>query len=280
MADERKAGGEARPLFSNLVASRPPREGRSAATATAASIAVHSVIVAGLAWATMSVARPANAAQERMVLYTPVPEAPPPPPPPAPPMPRPPQTPEVEKVVAKLEVAAPKPTVEPEAKGFKTLTPPTVTPPDIPPPSLSSLPVREEDYSGVGAEGGSGKGTAALAAQKSVTAEDVSAAPTFTPFTVAPHLKNRDQVSKALERFYPEMLREAGVGGRVLVWFFIDEGGKVRKFEVKESSGHDALDKAALKVADVMEFSPALNRDQRVPVWVALPIVFSTGGTY
>ena len=30
----------------------------------------------------------------------------------------------------------------------------------------------------------------------------------------------------------------------------------------------------ALKVGDIMKFTPALNRDQKVKVWIALPIVF------
>ncbi len=34
------------------------------------------------------------------------------------------------------------------------------------------------------------------------------------------------------------------------------------------------LDDAALKVADVYRFTPALNRDQRVQVWIQLPITF------
>ena len=34
------------------------------------------------------------------------------------------------------------------------------------------------------------------------------------------------------------------------------------------------LDEAALKVADVFRFSPALNRDRRVAVWIELPITF------
>ena len=42
------------------------------------------------------------------------------------------------------------------------------------------------------------------------------------------------------------------------------------------SSGHDALDEAAAKVAEIMQFSPALNRDQKVQVWVQIPITFSS----
>jgi periplasmic protein TonB len=105
---------------------------------------------------------------------------------------------------------------------------------------------------------------------------DVSKAPTFTPYTVAPDLKNRAEVQAALEKYYPPLLKDAGIGGTVMVWFFIDEAGHVQKNLIKESSGHQALDEAAIKVANIMDFSPALNRDKKVPVWVALPIVFRT----
>jgi TonB family protein len=98
--------------------------------------------------------------------------------------------------------------------------------------------------------------------------------PTFTPFTQAPELRNRDTVGEALVEEYPRLLRDAGVGGQVLVHVLIDEGGVVRQVEVAEGSGHPALDAAALRVARVMEFSGARNRDEAVPVWVQLPITF------
>lgn len=103
---------------------------------------------------------------------------------------------------------------------------------------------------------------------------DISAAPTFTPYEVAPELKNRTEVGRALQRYYPPMLRDAGMGGTVNVWFFIDEQGRVKDTRIDKSSGHDQLDQAALRVADIMEFSPALNREKRVQVWVSLPITF------
>ncbi|MEZ4415006.1 MAG: TonB family protein [Gemmatimonadota bacterium] len=106
------------------------------------------------------------------------------------------------------------------------------------------------------------------------TETDISAAPTFTPFTVKPDLKNRSEVQRALTREYPPLLRDAGIGGTVNVWFFIDENGRVLRTQVQQSSGHKALDDAALKVASIMEFTPALNRDKRVQVWVAFPITF------
>ena len=108
------------------------------------------------------------------------------------------------------------------------------------------------------------------------TTTDIAAAPTFTPFTVRPDIKNRDEVARAMEREYPPLLRDAGIGGTVNVWFFIDENGMVQRTLVNQSSGHKALDDAAIKVADIIEFTPALNRDKRVPVWISLPITFTT----
>lgn len=108
------------------------------------------------------------------------------------------------------------------------------------------------------------------------TTTDLSEAPTFTPFTVKPGVKNRDELTRAMEREYPPLLRDAGIGGTVLVHFFIDEEGVVQNALVAESSGHTALDEAALKIAPIIRFTPALNRDKRVPVWIQLPITFNT----
>ena len=58
------------------------------------------------------------------------------------------------------------------------------------------------------------------------------------------------------------------------MWFFITEDGIVQDKRVSQTSGQMQFDEAALKVADVFRFSPALNRDQRVQVWIRLPITF------
>ena len=50
---------------------------------------------------------------------------------------------------------------------------------------------------------------------------DVAAAPVFTPMTVRPEIRNRGAVVTAMERAYPPILRDAGLGGQVIVWFFI-----------------------------------------------------------
>ncbi|MDT8368974.1 MAG: energy transducer TonB [Longimicrobiales bacterium] len=101
--------------------------------------------------------------------------------------------------------------------------------------------------------------------------------PRFIPFDVSPVLQNRGEVARVLQREYPPILRESGIGGVVTVWFYIDENGVVQERQVNQSSGYDAFDAAALEVADVMKFSPAQNRDKRTAVWVSIPITFSVG---
>ena len=96
----------------------------------------------------------------------------------------------------------------------------------------------------------------------------------FTPFEVPPRIMNAEEVQQALADNYPDLLKQAGIGGEVRVWFWIDETGLVRDRQVLVTSGQRLLDDAALDVADIMRFSPAQNRDQCVPVGVTFPIRF------
>ncbi|MDX1744473.1 MAG: TonB family protein [Halobacteriales archaeon] len=98
--------------------------------------------------------------------------------------------------------------------------------------------------------------------------------PTFTPFTVAPELTNTQEVVDAIDANYPADLRDAGIGGTVAFWFFIEADGSVPKIQISESSGYDSLDAAGCEVAKVMEFDPALNSGEAVAVWISLPITF------
>ena len=100
--------------------------------------------------------------------------------------------------------------------------------------------------------------------------------PRFTPYTVKPELINRNEVSRALVQNYPTSLRNVGIGGRTVIWIFVNTEGRVVHVGVKESSGYAELDEAAVKVGRIFRFTPARNRDQVVPVWIALPITFKT----
>ena len=105
-------------------------------------------------------------------------------------------------------------------------------------------------------------------------AVDLSSNPVFTPMTVRPEIGNRAEVQAALMREYPTLLRDAGIGGTVVVWFYVTETGQVADRRISESSGHTPLDEAALNVANVFQFTPAMNRDEAVAVWIQLPITF------
>jgi len=98
--------------------------------------------------------------------------------------------------------------------------------------------------------------------------------PKFIPYDVAPELKNPREVQKYLERTYPRELRDNRIGGRVVLWLYIDREGQVQKTRVQQSSGYEALDRAAHRVGRQMEFTPALNRDKKTPVWVQQGINF------
>lgn len=105
---------------------------------------------------------------------------------------------------------------------------------------------------------------------------DVSAEPTWTPWDEKPDYSNRKELAEAVAREYPPLLKDAGIGGTAIVWFFIDESGEVRKTQIRESSGHQALDDAALRVAAEAEFTPARYKGEAVPVWISMPVTFSS----
>lgn len=109
-------------------------------------------------------------------------------------------------------------------------------------------------------------------AQKGATEE---AAPFLFKADVPPRLTNAREIERLLQSEYPPLLRDAGVSGTATVLFRIDEAGSVIETRLGQGSGHEAFDRAALAVADRMRFSPAMNRDLRVAVWVAIPVTFS-----
>ncbi|MDP2479484.1 MAG: energy transducer TonB [Candidatus Palauibacterales bacterium] len=98
--------------------------------------------------------------------------------------------------------------------------------------------------------------------------------PSFIPRDVDPKLENSGEIQRLLQRLYPPSLKDVGIGGRVVLWLWVDEKGQVGKTVVQESSGYDALDQAAAKVAVNMKFKPAINRDKPIGVWIAQPITF------
>lgn len=100
------------------------------------------------------------------------------------------------------------------------------------------------------------------------------ATPDSAAEAVRPKLLNNHEVATALERFYPPGLRDLGIGGTVNVWFFIDRAGRVQEAVVGDPSPYGSFNRAALRVARIMRFTPAYNGGEPVPVWVALDVTF------
>jgi periplasmic protein TonB len=86
---------------------------------------------------------------------------------------------------------------------------------------------------------------------------------------------NSAEVSLELARSYPPLLRDAGIGGTAVVYVYVDEQGRVQRMQLDSTSGHNALDEAALKVAAVMRFAPATVDGVRVAAWQKVPVVFT-----
>jgi len=76
-----------------------------------------------------------------------------------------------------------------------------------------------------------------------------------------------------LERGYPPLLRDAGVGGSVQIAFGIDPRGEVDPATIRVvESTNDAFAAAARDIVEAMRFVPARAKGPRVHV--EMPIVF------
>ena len=72
---------------------------------------------------------------------------------------------------------------------------------------------------------------------------------------------------------YPDMARKAGIEGRVIIQFIVNEQGKVENPRVIRGIGGGA-DKEALRVVKQAEFEPGRQRGNPVRVQYSLPITF------
>lgn len=72
---------------------------------------------------------------------------------------------------------------------------------------------------------------------------------------------------------YPAMARNAGIEGRVIVQFIVDENGDVTNPTVIRGR-HPSLDEEALRVIRHAQFEPGRQRGNPVKVQMALPITF------
>jgi len=94
----------------------------------------------------------------------------------------------------------------------------------------------------------------------------------FVPFDTEPVLISIDRP------VYPDMVRDAGIEGTVLVRVFVALNGHVKDAYVVD--GSSALREAAVAAARTAFFKPALAGTHPVEVWVVIPITFELRERY
>ena len=76
---------------------------------------------------------------------------------------------------------------------------------------------------------------------------------------------------------YPGTAKEAGIQGRVIVQFIVDEDGNVTNPTITRGV-HEALNQAALDAVTAQEFEPGKQRGEAVKVQMSLPVTFRLQG--
>ena len=72
---------------------------------------------------------------------------------------------------------------------------------------------------------------------------------------------------------YPEIAKRAGIEGRVIVQFVVDEYGTVERTEVVRGIG-GGCDEEAIRVVRQARFKPGKQRGERVKVKMSIPVTF------
>jgi len=72
---------------------------------------------------------------------------------------------------------------------------------------------------------------------------------------------------------YPQVARDAGVEGNVVVRILVDQEGSYARHIVLNNV-HPTLQKAVEAEISNIRFSPAVNQGKKVPFWVNIPFAF------
>jgi protein TonB len=188
-----------------------------------------------------------------------------------------------------IESAEPPPPVDlkpppPDLAAAVEPPPPDLPPPefpvaklDIPPPPEMPPPVipierKAEPRPNPPAPRPAQKRPAAPAPQGPADAQPQQAA----PVAAAPRTVSASQVGYLVQprAVYPARSRKAGEQGTVVVRVQIDASGRASQALLEKSSGHPALDEAALSAIRAAQFRPYAEGGVPQPVWVLAPIKF------
>lgn len=88
-------------------------------------------------------------------------------------------------------------------------------------------------------------------------------------------VQEEPKIIKKIEPVYPELARQAGVEGKVLLVILVDKEGKVREVKVAKSSGANVgFEDEAVNAAKQWIFKPAIQNNKPVAVWTYQPVIF------
>ncbi|MDT8322824.1 MAG: energy transducer TonB, partial [Bacteroidota bacterium] len=80
-----------------------------------------------------------------------------------------------------------------------------------------------------------------------------------------------EALTKALT--YPPIAKRAGIEGTVVVRVLLDKNGRVEKTEILKSIG-GGCDEAAVDAIRSLRFTPGLQREKPVRVYISIPVHF------
>lgn len=175
-------------------------------------------------------------------------------------------------VVPYRELAAPPPLTEqappPQVAITTPVAPPSVAVP-VPVPDAEAPPEQtiasQDELSATTPAVDTGSGDGEL-----VVAPPDDGLPAFGEYVYVEELP--EAVTK-VQPIYPDLARDAGVDGTVLVQALVGKDGRVKDTKVVRSS--PMLDAAAVNAVRQWVFKPALSNNKPVAVWVAVPVKFS-----
>jgi len=143
-------------------------------------------------------------------------------------------------------------------KGFQTVVAPEVIPTNIPPVNLQEH-FDPKDYSGSGVEGGLATGLV----------------PTGNEVFMEAIVEEKPAVLSGPPPSYPELLKQAGIQGRVLVQAIVDTLGRAESGSIKVlQSPNPGFDQSAKNYVQKALFRPARVHGRAVRVLIQIPIEF------
>ena len=74
---------------------------------------------------------------------------------------------------------------------------------------------------------------------------------------------------------YPTVPRRLGIEGTTMLRVHVLEDGRIAEVTVERSAGHPDLDQAAVESVRRWRFEPARRGEEKVPMWVRIPVEFT-----